>query len=120
MKNYLLLFAVVLGLLCPQLVLGSPRIINIKGKWGDDILRSISPKAPEVSLEGNTLSIHSIDALFDLTIQIVDVNGVIIFDECVSLSPGESKGMTLDDISGTYEVVLYHCYGSLSGEFTIE
>lgn len=34
MKHYLLLFAVVLGLLCPQLVLGSPRIISIKGKWG--------------------------------------------------------------------------------------
>lgn len=121
MKHYLLLFAVVLGLLCPQLVLGSPRIINIKGKWGgDDRIRTILPKAPEVSLEGNTLSIHSIDALFDLTIQIVDVNGVIILDECVSLSPGESKDITLDDIPGTYEVMLYHRYGSLSGEFAIE
>lgn len=113
-----LFFTLIVWTICPQSA--SADRVHVKGSWGDDIIRTILPKAPEVSLEGNTLSIHSIDALFDLTIQIVDVNGVIILNECVSLSPGESKDITLDDIPGTYEVMLYHRYGSLSGEFAIE
>lgn len=120
MKHYLLLILVaVFWSTCPELAFGSDRTINIKGKWGDNIIRTISPQAPEVSIDGNVLSVYCADALSDLTITVTDAEGNVIQKECVTISSGETVSFTLDETVGTYQVHLSHQYGYLLGDFVL-
>lgn len=116
MKHYLLLILVaVFWSTCPEFAFGSDRVINIKGKWGDDIIRTIFPKAPEVSIDGNELSVYCADVLSDLTITVIDAEGNIILKECVTIPSGETVRFTLDEAAGMYQICLDHAYGSLQG-----
>lgn len=120
MKHYLLLILVaVFWSTCPELAFGSDRTINIKGKWGDNIIRTISPQAPEVSIDGNVLSVYCADALSDLTITVTDGEGRIVLKECVTLSSGETVDFTLVETPGTYQVCFNHKYGYLVGDFML-
>lgn len=114
---YLLLGLLVLSF-CPQNIFAYR--VHVKGGWGDNIIRSISPKAPEVHLNGNTLSVYTSDAISDLIVKIVDADGAVILEESVSTYSDESIAITLDKEPGIYKVVLVHAYGCLSGEFTLE
>lgn len=120
MKHYslYLLFVLLFLSLCPQNIFADR--VHVKGGWGDNIIRSIVPKAPEVHLNENILSVYTADALSDLIIKIVDVDGVVIWEEHASTFSGESIAITLDKELGCYKVVLVHAYGCLSGEFTLE
>lgn len=114
---YLLLGLLVLSF-CPQNIFAYR--VHVKGGWGDNIIRSISPKAPEVYLEGNTLFVYSADALSNLVIKILDVDEVVVIEDHISISSGESISMTLDKRPGVYKVMLIHACGCLSGEITLE
>lgn len=117
MKHYLLLLCTVLFMnVYSQNILGDN--IHVKGTWGDNIIRTIFPQAPVVSLEGDVLSVYCAETLSDLNIKIIDSNGVVVLDKCVAISSGESENITLN-APGTYEIILVHVYGYLSGEFTI-
>ena len=87
MKHYLLfILVVVFWSTCPEFVFGSDRTINIKGKWGDDRIRTIFPQVPEVSIDENVLSVYCADTLSDLTITVTDGDGIVILKECVTMS----------------------------------
>lgn len=118
MKHYLLLLCTALFMsIYSQVALGGSDYV--KGIWGDDRIRTIIPQAPVVSLEGNVLSVYCVDTLSDLSIKIIDSNGIVVLDKCVAISSDESENITLNE-PGTYEIILVHVYGYLSGDFTIE
>ena len=116
MKHYVFLFfAIFFVSLSSQIALGAK--VGITGKWGNDIIRTISSKVPVISVDGNVLSVYSADALSDLTITVTDTEGNVILKECVTVSSGETVNFTLDEMAGTYQVYLNHEYGYLVGEF---
>lgn len=118
MKNYVIaILAVLLTGVFPQVALGDS--VHVKGKWGDDIIRTIFPKAPEVSVDNNVLSIHCIDALSDLTVTVTDAEGNVVLEECVTVASGETVDFVLNEEAGTYQVTLAHLYGNLQGEFVL-
>lgn len=118
MKNYWILIVTILMTgMFPHMVLGDN--VHVKGKWGDNIIRTISPQAPEVSIDGNVLSVYCADALSDLTITVTDAEGNVIQEECVTISSGETVSFTLDETVGTYQVHLNHQYGYLLGDFVL-
>ena len=92
-----------------------------KGKWHDDYYRSVTPAPPTVFIDGNLLSIHFIDALDDLTVQVVNEQGGILYNEVVSGEAGECVSISLDQAgTGCFYVVLEHRLGQLTGEFIIQ
>ena len=101
----------------PQMVLGDS--VHVKGKWGDNIIRTISPQTPKVSIDGNVLSIYCADALSDLTVTVIDAEGNVILQECVTISSGETVSFALDNVAGNYQVRLSHQYGCLQGDFVL-
>lgn len=118
MKNYLFFVLVILMTgMFPQVALSDS--VHVKGRWGDDRIRTIFPKIPEVSIDGSVLSIYSADSLSDLTITVVNAEGKVIFEECITISSGETVRFTLSEIIGTYQVRLNHEYGYLVGDFTM-
>lgn len=118
MKNYCILIGTILMMgMLPQIALGYS--VHVKGKWGGNIIRTIFPKAPEVSVDGNVLSVYCTDDISDLTIEVINADGNVILEECVTISSGETVNFTLDEISGTYQVRLTHEYGCLQGNFVL-
>lgn len=118
MKNYCILILTILTMgMLPQIALGYS--VHVKGRWGENIIRTIFPKVPEVSIDGSVLSIYSADSLSDLTITVVDAEGKVIFEECITISSGETVRFTLSEITGTYQVRLSHKYGYLQGDFIL-
>lgn len=118
MRNYVITILVVLltGVF-PQIAFGDS--VHVKGKWGDDIIRTILPKRPEVSVDKNVLSIHCIDALSDLAVTVTDDKGSVILEECVTVASGESVDFVLNGDVGSYRITLVHLYGNLQGEFVL-
>lgn len=118
MKNYWILIVTILmaGML-PQIALSDS--VHVKGRWGDNIIRTIVPQTPEVFTNGNVLSVYCADALSDLTITVTDAEGNVIQEECVTISSGETVSFTLDETVGTYQVHLNHQYGYLLGYFVL-
>ncbi|HJA15120.1 MAG TPA: DUF3244 domain-containing protein [Candidatus Butyricimonas faecavium] len=95
--------------------------VPTKGKWHDDYYRSVTPAPPTVFIDGNLLSIHFIDALDDLTVQVVNEQGGILYNEVVSGEAGECVSISLDQAgTGCFYVVLEHRLGQLTGEFIIQ
>lgn len=118
MKNYVIaIFAVLLLGVFPQVALGNT--VHVEGIWGDNIIRSIFPQAPEVSVDGNVLSIHCIDALSDLTVAVTDAEGNVIMEQCVTVAAGETIDFVLDGEAGSFRVTLTHACGNLQGEFDL-
>ena len=118
MKHYVFLFfAIFFVSLSSQIALGAK--VGITGKWGDDRIRTIFPRVPIISIDGNVLSVYCADALSDLTITVTDVEGNVILKECVTISSGEMVNFTLDEMAGTYQVHLNHEYGYLVGNFVL-
>ena len=118
MKNcWILFFTIFLVGVFPQAVLGGS--VHVEGRWGDDRIRTIFPKVPEVSIDGSVLSIYSADSLSDLTITVVDAEGKVILEECITISSGETVNFTLGEITGMYQVRLIHKYGYLQGDFIL-
>ena len=66
-----------------------------KAKWHDDYYRLCHSCSPTVSIDGNLLSIHFIDALDDLTVRVVNEQGAILYNEVVS-EAGECVSISLD------------------------
>lgn len=118
MKNYwILILAILVTGVFPQTAFSDN--VHVKGKWGDDRIRTIFPKVPEVSIDGSVLSIYSADSLSDLTITVVDAEGKVILEECITISSGETVHFTLGEITGMYQVRLSHKYGYLQGDFIL-
>ena len=118
MKNYWILIVTILMMgMFPQMVLGDS--VHVKGKWGDNIIRTIFPKAPEVSIDGNELSVYCADVLSHLSITVTDAEGNVILKECVTIPSGETVRFTLDEAAGTYQIYLDHACGSLQGTFVL-
>lgn len=118
MKNHWILILAILAMgMFPQIALSDS--VHVKGRWGDNIIRSIFPQAPEVSVDGNVLSIHCIDALSDLTVTVTDAEGNVILEECVTVAAGETIDFVLDGEAGSYRVTLTHACGNLQGEFDL-
>lgn len=113
---YLLLGLLVLSF-CPQNIFAYR--VHVKGGWGDNIIRSIFPQAPEVSIDSNVLSIQCIDSLSDLTVTVTDAEGNVILKECVSISSGETVSFMLAKTTGAYQIHLNHEYGYLQGDFLL-
>ena len=101
----------------PQIARGYS--VHVKGRWGENIIRTIFPKEPEVSVNGSVLSIYCPDAISDLTIEVVSADGNVILKESVTISSGETVHFMLSEITGTYQVRLNHEYGYLVGDFVI-
>lgn len=118
MKNYCILISTILMMgIFPQIALG--KRIHVEGRWGDNIIRTIFPKTPEVSVNGSVLSIYCPDAISDLTIEVVSADGNVILKESITISSGETVHFTLSEITGTYQVRLNHEYGYLVGDFAM-
>lgn len=118
MKNYWILILTIVAMgMFPQIALSDS--VHVKGRWGDNIIRTIFPQAPEVSVDKNVLSIHCIDPLSDLAVTVTDVEGNIVLEECVTVASGETVNFVLNEEAGTYQVTLAHLYGNLQGEFVL-
>ena len=88
-------------------------------QWKEDY-RISTPAPPLLTIEGNVLNVHFVDALSDLSIQIQDASGTLLHEELLSGSMGEIIPISLEGWpAGSYHVVLTHKLGWLSGEFTI-
>lgn len=118
MRNYwILILTILVTGMFPQIALSSS--VHVKGRWGGNIIRTIIPQEPRVSLDGNVLSVYCADALSNLTITVVDVEGNVILEECITISSGETVRFTLDGTVGAYRVYLNHEYGYLQGYFIL-
>lgn len=119
MKTKLLTLLMLFGLFSPLSVYGDN--VPTKGEWHDDYYRSVTPAPPTVSIDGNLLSIHFIDALDDLTVQVVNEQGAILYNEVVSGEAGECVSISLDQAgTGCFYLVLEHRLGLLTGDFIIQ
>lgn len=118
MKNYCILILTILVMgVFPQTALSDD--VHVKGKWGDDRIRTIFSEVPEAFIDGNVLSVYCADALSDLTITVTDTEGNIILKECVTVFSGGTVSFVLDETPGTYQIHLNHEYGYLLGEFVL-
>lgn len=93
--------------------------VHVKGKWGDDRIRTVFPEVPQAFIDGNVLSVYCADALSDLTITVTDTEGNIILKESVTVFSGGTVSFVLDETPGTYQILLNHEYGYLLGEFVL-
>ena len=119
MKTKLLTLLMLFGLFSPLLFMEI--MYRPKGEWHDDYYRSVTPAPPTVSIDGNLLSIHFIDALDDLTVQVVNEQGAILYNEVVSGEAGECVSISLDQAgTGCFYLVLEHRLGQLTGDFIIQ
>ena len=119
MKTKLLTLLMLFGLFSPLSVYGDN--VPTKGEWHDDYYRSVTPAPPTLSIDGNLLSIHFIDALDDLTVQVVNEQGAILYNEVVSGEAGECVSISLDQAgTGCFYLVLEHRLGQLTGDFIIQ
>lgn len=118
-KHLLTLLVICLGIFSAQVVLGDT--IPTEGTWGKEDYRMVVPNPPTLSIDGNLLSIHFIGALDDLTVQVVNEQGAILYNEVVSGEAGECVSISLDQAgTGCFYVVLEHRLGQLTGDFIIQ
>ena len=96
--------------------------IPIKGHWRDEDYRSIElQRPPAASIEGTILSLDFEDALSDLTVCVLNSNGVKVYEDVVSSEAGGNYSVSLaGEVKGQYQVVLLHKLGHLTGDFTLE
>ena len=78
------LFLVICGVFCAQNIYADR--IPTKGKWGPEDIKSIFPAPPTASIEGNNLTIEFTSPLANLTIQVIDNTGTVVYEESVSVT----------------------------------
>lgn len=94
--------------------------IPSKGKWGQEDVRSVIPAPPVAFIDGTNLTIEFVNPLSNLSIQIKDPIGVVVYEEKISVSTPQSYTIPLNIQSGEYTLSLTHRYGFLEGSFVIE
>ena len=91
------------------------------GEWDNERYRTITPAPPSLSIDGNVLCVHFIDALADLSIRIISEQGVVLLEESISGNRSECVPIILDQAgAGHYSIILEHKLGWLMGEFVIQ
>ena len=119
MKTFLKAFIIFTGLLVSLCVFGDS--IPTEGTWTDKGIRTLIPPPPSASIEGNTLSIYMAKPLTNLTVQVADLDGNIVYEECISsYEDSFTFHIPLDLSSGEYHLMMVHSYGTLYGTFNIE
>ena len=112
------LFLVICGVFCAQNIYADR--IPTKGKWGPEDIKSIFPAPPTASIEGNNLTIEFTSPLSNLTIQVIDNTGTVVYEESVSVTSPQAYTIPLNTENGEYTLCLVHRYGYLTGSFVIE
>lgn len=119
MKIFLKAFIIFTGLLVSPCVFGDP--IPTEGTWTDKGIRTLIPPPPSASIEGNTLSIYLPKPLTNLTVQVIDLDGNIVYKECISsYEDSFTYDIPLDLSSGEYQLGMVHRYGTLYGTFNMD
>lgn len=95
--------------------------IPTEGLWGDEYYRSVVATPPVASIEGDILSLSFEDALSNLTVCVMNDEGVKVYEDVVSSEAGGTYSFSLaGEANGQYQVVLLHRLGHLTGSFTLE
>lgn len=115
---FVTLVLVVCGVFCSQNIFSYN--IPEKGSWGDEDVRSIIPAPPTASIDGKVLTINLSDPLSNLTVQVKDKDGKVVYENCISTTTPQSYSVTLNVESGEYTLNFIHRYGYLYGDFVIE
>ena len=92
-------------------------------QWNqEDYYRSVHTNRPPVaSIEGDILSLSFEDALSNLTVCVMNDEGVKVYEDVVSSEAGGTYSFSLaGEANGQYQVVLLHRLGHLTGSFTLE
>lgn len=119
MKTHLLTLCIILGAFFSISLIHAKEDLPTHGEWGDERYRTIVPAPPTLSIEGNVLSIHFVDALDGVIIQITNKQGVVR-QEVISGESGECISIVLDqEGTGNFQVMLEHRLGWLLSEFII-
>ena len=90
-----------------------------KEHWDDeDRYRSVNTNRPPVaSIEGDILSLSFEDALSNLTVCVMNDEGVKVYEDVVSSEAGGTYSFSLaGEANGQYQVVLLHRLGHLTGK----
>jgi hypothetical protein len=69
--------------------------VPVEGKWGDERVRTSALEYPVVYVTNNVLSIYLSDTLENLAIVILDSNGLVVYQDCIS-SCGSSYTHMID------------------------
>ncbi|RHJ82542.1 DUF3244 domain-containing protein [Parabacteroides sp. AM08-6] len=114
------LILVMCGMFCSQMIFAD--YVLTKGQWSTQDVRSFVPAPPKASIEGNVLTVHFINPLADLTVQITDnQTGQVIYNETISSATAANYPITLSNVeNGNYTLTFTHALGYLTGIFTIE
>lgn len=93
-----------------------------EGTWGDEYYRSIvKPQPPKASIEGDILSLVFETDLNDLTVCVLDNNGVRVYEDVVSSEAGGTYSFSLaGQARGQYQLVMLHRLGHLTGNFALK
>jgi hypothetical protein len=92
--------------------------IPVEGEWDNERIRSFIPARPIVYISNNVLSVHLPDPLENLNIEIIDSNGLIVYQDCISSN--ESGYIHMIDLkSDCYTIMITHILGYLSGSFSM-
>ena len=111
--NKFTIVAILFALFLTNSVLGDN--IPTEGKWRD------APLPPVASIEGDILSLSFEDALSNLTVCVMNDEGVKVYEDVVSSEAGGTYSFSLaGEANGQYQVVLLHRLGHLTGSFTLE
>lgn len=121
MKQFITaIFLVICGVFCAQPTSASNERILAKGKWGQEDIRSIFPAPPVASIDGTNLTIDFIHPLSNLTVQVLDNTGSVVYEELISASVPQCYTIPLNLENGEYTLNIIHRYGFLTGSFVIE
>lgn len=112
------LLLVICGAFCAQSMYADR--IPSKGKWGPQDIKSIFPAPPAASIDGNNLTITFTSPLTNLTVQVKDITGTVVYEECISATSPQAYTIPLNVENGEYTLNLIHRYGYLTGSFVIE
>ena len=115
-RNLLVILALILTSISID-AFATKRIIPIRGKWFDNILRSSTE--PIVTIEDTTLEIYFPTELNDVLISIYDEQGNYVFEQHVSVGAMESCFVNLQKERQYYLELSHNDRGFLKGEFVI-
>lgn len=121
-KHFILITLCILGCTVFPFQLFAEDPIVIEGEWDDSGRRKLVTPLPQPMICGSTLSIYFYGPVSDITVSVMDEDGLVVYQTVVSSSVG-NYNYELDWVgtSGNYQVLLEHSsYGSFSGSFTID
>jgi hypothetical protein len=87
----------------------------------ENTLSVLIPSPPSASIEENTLSVFIAKPLTNLTIQVTDLDGNVVYEECITTYENNfTYKIQLNAPAGEYHLRLVHYYGTLAGNFNIK